>query len=750
MEENQSIAQILLPIAFDKTFSYYIPEALKIRIGDVVLVNFINRNTYGIVLKIDEDKKDAQFKIKTIIQKNENITISKNLIKLIEFAADYNLAPRGLFLKLVISILNSSKNKENSQIFYKINNDIFLQKTIFAPPCADSHNISKMCVENLKITKKKRKIIDLFKEKLEISATEIIELAETSNSTINSLVKMGILSKNIKKTALESKITQEFDENLFNLRKLSPDQQKIANSLKEKIDKNKYNVTLIDGITGSGKTEVYFDVIAKILKEKSGQILILLPEIILTDQLLKRFESQFNFKPEIWHSKINNNKKRDIFYGLNNGEIKILISTRSAVFLPFNNLKLIIVDEEHESSFKQEDIVNYHGRDMAIARAKFENIVVILSSATPSIETFVNVQNEKYDHLILPSKFFKNQKTQIHLIDMKKEKMEKNFYISQNLKNEIANSLAHKKQSLLFLNRRGYAPLTLCKSCGFKISCLHCSSYMSYHQKINRLICHHCGDQSVIKDSCNNCNAKNSFVTLGAGVEKIHEEVKNLFPNARTALMTSDTLNNQDEVLQIIEAIISNEVDIIIGTQIIAKGHHFPHLALVGIIDGDSSFNNANLRAAEKSFQLLTQVIGRAGREKHSAEIFLQSYNIENLVFKYIVNQNRDDFFNLEIQNRQMMQMPPFGKIIALIFISKQEDLAINFAKSIMQKFPQQETIEIFGPSPMPISRIRKHYYYRLLIKSDKKLNIQKLIKNIMESCKIPSQIRVKIDVDPL
>ena len=660
MQNNKLIAQILLPLAFDEAFSYYIPENMDVKIGDVVLVNFVKRNIYGVVLEVKTEKEKSKFKIKNILEKHDNIKISPNLIKLIEFSANYNLYPKGLFLKLSISILNSIKTKKIGQI------------------------------------------------------------------------------------------TDNIDIKNFNLKKLAKNQEDAAKFFKEKIDKNKYNVTLLDGVTGSGKTEVYFEAIAKILKQNSGQVLIMLPEIILTDQLIKRFEDSFDFKPEIWHSKIGNARKRDIFYSINNGNIKVLIGTRSALFLPFKNLKLIIIDEEHESSFKQEDIVNYHGRDMAIARAKLENISVILSSATPSVETFTNVKNGKYYHQILTNKFFNNQKADIKLVDMKKENLAKNHFISKSLEYEINKSLENNEQILLFLNRRGYAPITLCKSCGFKISCKNCSAYATYHQKINKLICHHCGHSAEFGVDCTNCSEENSLITLGAGVEKIADEAKKLFPNQKIGLMTSDTLNNIEETSQTIDQIINNEINIIIGTQIIAKGHHFPHLSLVGIIDGDGSFNNSNLRAAEKSFQLLTQIIGRAGREKHKAKIVLQSYNINNLVFKYITTQDRDSFLNLEIKNREIVGMPPFGKMIALIFISKNEDMAINEAKKILRKFPIQDNIEIFGPAPMPISKIRNSYYYRLLIKSDKKLNIQKLIKKIIQSSKTPNQVRIKIDVDPI
>ncbi len=729
MENNYLIAKILLPIALEDEYSYLIPKDININIGDVVLVNFINRNIYGLVTDIENITRKPKFKLKTIISKDENIKIDQKLIELIHFAANYNLAPKGLFLKLAISILNSSKNKETSKISYKID---------------------KRIAKTIKITQKRQKIIDIFVKNDELPQSEIIKLTDISNSTLSSLVKNGLLIKNIEKIIDKNKLKQNINIDNFKLTKLSENQKNCADFINDKVNKKKYSPILVDGVTGSGKTEIYFNAVANILQKESGQILILLPEIILANQILKRFNDSFGFDANIWHSKINNNLKRDILYSINNGNVRVLIGTRSALFLPFQDLKLIIIDEEHESSFKQEDIVNYHGRDMAIVRSKIENSTIVLSSATPSIETFLNAKNKKYHHIKLESRFFHNKKAEINLIDMKKQEINKNSYISDILKNEIKCALRNNSQILLFLNRRGYAPVTLCKSCGIKVSCVNCSSYMTYHQEINKLICHHCGIESRNVRNCSNCNKKESLINLGAGVEKIAEEIKNIFPDQQIALMTSDTLNNQEKSSELINKISKNEINIIIGTQIIAKGHHFPHLALVGIIDGDSSFNNADLRASERSFQLLTQVIGRAGREKHQARIILQSYNSNNLMFQYIINQERDRFFNLEITNRQIAQMPPFAKMIAIIFISKDENLAINNAKFILSKFPIQDNIELFGPAPMPVSKIRKHYYYRLLVKSEKKLNLQKLVKDIMKSVKFQSNIRVKIDVDPL
>lgn len=660
----KKIAQILLPLAFDQSFSYFIPDNLEIDIGNLVLVNFRNKEIYGLVTEITADQEQHSFKIKEIIKKEEDVKINSDLIQLINFAASYNLGAKGLFLKLAISTLNGS---------------------------------------NIKVKKARKQ---------------------------NNFDNINIDN--------------------FHLKNLSPSQQKAANFLQEELVKNQHNVTLIDGITGSGKTEIYFHALAKILRQESGQILILLPEIVLAEALAKRFSEQFGFEAPIWHSKISNSKKRDIFYAINNGKIRILIGTRSALFLPFSDLKLIIIDEEHESSFKQEDIVNYHGRDMAILRGSIAKIPVFLSSATPSIETFVNIQSHKYQHLKLDNRFFHSHQSDVKIIDMKREKLDSSHFISPSLKEAISICLSENKQSLLFLNRRGYAPLTLCRSCGFKISCKNCSSYMSFHQaKKTILICHHCGYQENPNKNCSNCNDHN-FVTLGAGVERIEQEIKEYFPQARTVILTSDTIENHQEAREIFEKITNNEIDIIIGTQIIAKGHHFPHLELVGIIDADGSFNNGDLRACEKSFQLLTQVIGRAGREKYQAKIFLQSYNSSNLVFQFVAKNNRDDFFKMEIEGRKLAQMPPFSKMIAIIFIAKNEELAIKNAKNILRQFPSQDNIEIFGPAPMPISKIRQHYYYRLLVKGSKNLNLQKLVRDIVDNAKIDSQVRVKIDVDPL
>jgi primosomal protein N' (replication factor Y) len=662
---HHRIIEVLLPLPFDHGFSYFLPENLEVKIGDVVKVPFRNTEIYGAVTSLTSDDQSLDHKkIKTIISKNDILSVNSKLLEFIKWVANYNLSPLGAVLKLTISILNSDKTKKFQALKKSINPSINLEN--------------------------------------------------------------------------------------FNLKLLLDEQQIAADFLIKKIDEKKHSVILLDGVTGSGKTEVYFAAIAEILKKGQGQILILLPEIALTSQLITRFESQFGFTPNLWHSKITPTKKRDIFKGIIDGEIKILIGARSSLFLPFKELSLIIIDEEHDSSFKQEDIVNYHGRDMAVLRGKIEEIPVILSSATPSLESFINAKSGKYEYLNLTRKFSHDKITKIDLIDMRKEKLNKNSHLSSALKKELLENLEHGKQSLLFLNRRGYAPLTLCKNCGHKAGCPNCSSYLTAHKKIDKLICHYCGYSAIPSNKCSSCGSEESLISCGAGVEKIKEEILHNFPESRIAIMTSDNITNLDEAENIIQKILNHEIDIIIGTQIIAKGHHFPSLSLVGIIDGDGSFYNANLRTLEKSYQLLTQVIGRAGRDKYHGKVILQTYNPENLVFQNIIKSSRDEFLEMEIRNREHAEMPPFAKMAAIIVSAIKEKDAIDAAKLILKQFPIQNEIEIFGPAPMPITRIKNRYNYRILVKTKKNINIQKLISSSLQHIKPGHQVRLKIDIDPV
>jgi len=601
-----------------------------------------------------------------------------------------------------------------------------------------------------------KKIKNIFEKSLSLKFTlkeiDFIENISSYNLASRGLVLrafMGILNSNKTKKAANPKI-QEVKKEKFLLKKLSDEQENIASQLWQIIEQNKASTSLIDGVTGSGKTEIYFTLIAKILaKNQTAQILILLPEIALTSQLLTRFEEQFGFMPAIWHSKISKKEKREIFYGITKGSIRVLIGARSALLLPFNNLQLIILDEEHDSSFKQVDVFNFHARDMAIVKAKLENFSVILSSATPSVETYANAVSGKFNHFILGSKFGQVS-NEIRMIDLRDEKIDSGDFLSAKLRAEIAKKLANNKQVLLFLNRRGYAPVTLCKACGKKYECSDCDFHLVFHKNKKKLICHHCGHQEHQNDTCKFCQEKDSLITLGAGVEKVAEEVKNIFPQARIALVTSDNVESFVDAQKVVEQIINHEIDIIIGTQMIVKGYDFPELELVGIVDIDSMLYSSELRALEKAYQILTQVIGRAGRRKKAGLVIIQTYNPQNLIFEKIIKGEKKDFYDFEIKNRKNAEFPPFSRFAKFEVSSFVENEAKNFAKKLIQNFPASEKIELFGPAPAPIQRLKNRHHFLVNLKVEKKVNLQKLILDVTKSLDIPSSIRVRIDIDPI
>lgn len=662
---NNMFVNVLLPLPFDKAFTYKIPEnefTDLIVIGNLVKVPFRKKELWGLVVEknVKTDLTISVEKIKEISEVNNHIKFNDKLIEFIEKIASYNLASRGLVLKSFLGILNSDKIK-----------------------------------------------------------------------------KPNFNAKN-----------QEIDFSKFNLKNLSEKQQKITDKICEEITKNQHYVALLDGVTGSGKTEVYFKVIAEILNQsQNSQILILLPEIALTSQLLSRFENQFSFKPALWHSKITTKEKREIFYGIVSGSLKVLIGARSALLLPFRNLKLIVIDEEHDNSFKQEEIFNFQARNMAILKAKIENFAVLLSSATPSLETYVNAISKKYSHFILDEKF--NEKiNEVQIIDLCKAKLPSDIFISHDLKKAIIKNFENKEQSLLFLNRRGYAPVTLCKNCGQKVNCNNCSSNLVAHKKIKKLLCHYCGEHEKFYDNCKSCGAENSFINIGVGVEKIKEEVEKFLPEARIAVVTSDLVTNFNDAEELVKKITNHEIDIIIGTQLISKGYDFPELTLVGIVDADSGFYSSELRSMERSYQLLSQVIGRAGRRNKQGKIFIQTYNPQNFIFEKIIKQDKLGFYEFEISNRENANMPPFSKMAAFIISSFEEKSALNFAKKLIISFPFSEKIEIFGPAPMPIPRLKNRYYYRVFLKVEKKINLQKLILDVVKNLELPNNVRLKVDVD--
>lgn len=587
------------------------------------------------------------------------------------------------------------------------------------------------------LTQKQQAVVRYLNNKV-ATKQEILNNCNVGEGVLKNLIRDEVIDE----VYDEKKFIQNIGE--FNLNTLSGEQQQAF----DEIYKNKnYGVFVLEGTTGSGKTEVYFHLIAKLLKETNKQALILLPEIALTSQLILRFKQQFNFEPAVWHSEITESRKSDIFKSVLNGDVRVVIGTRSALFLPFQELGLIIVDEEHDASYRQSDNGCYNGRDLAIVRAKINDIPIVLSSATPSLETLINIDKGKYKKVYLPSRYGKAVLPDIKIINLKGEKLKKDNYISKILKEELANNLANHKQSMLFLNRRGYAPVVLCADCGEKFQCPNCSCNLSYHKSNNRLVCHHCEYFIEKPPRCPHCGSEN-LIEFGPGVEKIEKEVKEYFPDARTIIMASDTTDTNKKLEEIVNKILNDEVDIIIGTQLVAKGHHFPKLTLVGILDSDASLFGGDIRASERTYQLLTQVSGRAGREEEKGRVYFQSYNPDNLILQAIKNGDKELLLDFEKQNRELGNFPPFGKMATISISSLKEILAYRVAKKIVQKFPINENIEILGPAPAMMAKLAKMFRFNIIVKTTKNVNIQKLLRKIVLSEKYNSNVRIKIEME--
>ena len=529
---------------------------------------------------------------------------------------------------------------------------------------------------------------------------------------------------------------------------LSPEQKEAADLLKSALEAKTFQPFLLEGVTGSGKTEVYFEAIDCVL-EKGGQALVLLPEISLSTQWLQRFEERFGFPPAIWHSDLPPKQRKETLRALIQGNVRVLVGTRSALFLPLLNLALIIVDEEHDGSYKQEEGVIYNARDMALVRSRLSHALCILVSATPSLETEANVQNGKYKYLHLASRYGGAVMPDVKLIDMRKCKLPAQSWISPPLRAALKETLERQEQAMLFLNRRGYAPLTLCKDCGERVMCPQCSISLVNHKSLKTLLCHHCGYTTPQPRICPTCYIEDGFTLVGPGVERILEEVTTFLPEARCAVLTSDHLTTPKKTKECIQKIQNHEVDVLIGTQIMAKGHHFPLLTLVGIIDGDSSLSGSDLRASEKAFQLLHQVSGRSGRESKRGHVLLQTYFPEHPLMEALVSQNREQFFSLETEQRQLHGFPPFGRLVALILSGKDNDEVERGARRLAKTFPLIEEVELLGPSPAPLSYLRSRYRWRLLLKTPKDFSPQSLLKYWISRTPLPSTLKVQIDIDP-
>lgn len=718
------IVGVLLPLPFDDPFDYQTDEALQL--GQLVEVPFGAQKQIGMVYRLEASSGLDTAKIKKISKVFDFPPLSPGLIKFIEWVAKYNLAKLGMVLKMVISV-----------------------RAVFEPsPMTVLYKLSgkTLAEAKLKNSDSRWRVMDLLTH-APYTRQEIAKGANVGQSVIKTLIDAQVL------TPIYVENKREFLEPVgeFSKVELNGEQQAAADLLCRKVGSG-FSVTLLDGVTGSGKTEVYFEAVAKAL-EQGKQVLILVPEISLTTQWLGRFQKRFGVRPANWHSALSLKERVDTWKAISEGRVKVVVGARSALFLPYTDLGLMVVDESHDHSFKQEDFVNYQGRDMAVVRAKIEQIPLILSTATPDLETIVNVEEQKYDKVELKNRFAEAKMPEIKVVDLKKDRPQKGewgvSWLAPSLVDALEKNLEKGEQSVLFLNRRGYAPLLLCRDCGHRLQCPSCSSWLTEHKKSNMMMCHHCGYVDDIPTVCPHCGSKEGLTACGPGVERVAEETAMRFPNAKVEILSSDNAGTFAAVSKVIERMERHEIDILIGTQIIAKGHHFPNLTLIGIVDADLGLMGSDLRASEQTYQLLAQVAGRAGRGDKSGTVYLQTVYPENNVLQALLKNDRQGFMEFEKMSRRLLNYPPYGKLAALIVSGTNSSLVERTAVDLGRTAPHTEHIEVLGPAPAPLYLLKDKYRFRLLLKTSRLINIQSVITQWLAMNNIPNNVRVEVDIDP-
>jgi primosomal protein N' (replication factor Y) len=572
---------------------------------------------------------------------------------------------------------------------------------------------------------------------------ELGEYAEVSDAVLRGLVRSGALEA----VSVEADRPLDCPDPDYAPPALNDEQRQAAASLERAIGKG-FDPVLLDGVTGSGKTEVYFEAVAECLRQ-GKQALVLLPEIALTEPFLKRFQARFGCAPVAWHSDLRSSQRRRAWRAIASGEARVTVGARSALFLPYRNLGLIVVDEAHEPSFKQEEGVQYHARDVAVMRGKFEEVPVILSSATPAIESRHMVEIGRYRQVTLSQRFAGATLPEMRAIDMTQDPPPRGRWLAPSLVDELQTNLAAGEQSLLFLNRRGFAPLTLCRHCGHRFQCPNCTAWMVEHRLMHRLACHHCGHVMPPPKACPECGEADSLVACGPGVERIADEVAELLPEARTAIVTSDTIWSPARAAEFVAGMEAGAIDIVIGTQLVTKGYHFPNLTLVGVVDADLGLSGGDLRAAERTFQQIQQVAGRAGRGDKPGRVLVQTHDPQSPVIAALVSGDGPGFYAAETEARREAAMPPFGRLAAIVISSEDSAEADTVARRIGNAAPNVEGMAVFGPAPAPLAMLRGRHRQRILVHAARSLDVQDVIRDWLAKLEWSGKVRVAVDVDP-
>lgn len=717
---------VLLPLPVDTAYDYKVPEGAEFGAGDIVEVPLGRRFEVGVVWGPGQHEVKPE-KLRDIVHRLDVPAVPGVLRRFIAWAADYTMQPPGALLRIAI---NPARRWVPPR-----------------PAAAIAASGASLIAAGVKPTPSREKVMAAVGQAHFPTAAALAKKAGVGSGVIRQLLDAGAL----KHVPLPFVSAFTPLDPRHAVPRLEAAQSQAAAALAKKIGAG-FSVTVLDGVTGSGKTEVYYEAVAAALAS-GRQVLILLPEIALTAQSLARFAARFGGVPALWHSDLNAKARRAAWAGVAAGDARVVIGARSALFLPFRDLGLIVVDEEHESAFKQEEGAIYHARDMAVVRAREGAIPIILSSATPSLETVINIRKARYGRVHLPSRYNAAALPRISIVDMKANPPEKGAWgrawLAPPLVHAVNRALDGGEQALLFLNRRGYAPLTLCRACGHRLHCPRCTAWLVEHKLTRRLQCHHCGFSAAQPESCGACGARDSFVPCGPGIERVAEEAAARWPRANVRAVASDTLDRPSAVEELIADILDRRIDILVGTQVLAKGHHFPGLTLVGVVDADLGLSGWDLRAAERTHQLLQQVAGRAGRADKPGHVFLQTHDPAHPVMRALATGDSEAFIESEIAAREALAMPPFGRLTALILSGPDEIAVIAAGRTLAASAPRGEGVEVLGPAPAFMALLRGVHRHRLLLKTDRSRPPQPLVRAWLEKVRIPSSVRVQIDVDP-
>jgi primosomal protein N' (replication factor Y) len=701
---------------------YRVPAGMAVEPGSVVIAPLGPRQLLGVVWEPERLPSDAEVgdnRLRPLLGVVEVPPLAAPLRRLVEWTADYYLAPPASVVRMALASTSALDGKRTATE-YRVTGEV--------PP---------------RLTPQREQALERIGDRQGL-IRELATMADVSDAVIRGLVKVGAIE------AIEVAIDSPYPhpDPTFGPPHLAGEQQAAAATLVEGVAAHEFRPTLLDGVTGSGKTEVYFEAVAEAIRQ-GRQCLVLLPEIALTEPFLKRFHDRFGCEPVAWHSGLRSTQRRRAWRAIATGEALVTVGARSALFLPYRNLGLIVVDEAHETSFKQEEGVHYHARDVAVMRGKFEGCPVILASATPAIETRQQVALGRYAELKLPGRYGAAEMPTIEAIDLIQQPPERGRWLAPKLVTALETTLAKGEQSLLFLNRRGYAPLTLCRTCGHRFQCPNCTAWMVEHRLTRRLACHHCGHVMPTPRACPECKEEDSLVACGPGVERIADEVTALFPEAKTAVVTSDTIWSPAKAAEFVGRMEAGDIDIVVGTQLVTKGYHFPNLTLVGVVDADLGLEGGDLRAAERTFQQIRQVSGRAGRGAKPGHVFIQTHSPKAQVMQALVTGDAEAFYDAETEARRDAGAPPFGRYAAIVVSSEEQACANEVARLVARSAPQVEGMAVYGPAPAPLAMLRGRHRFRLLVHARRALDVQDVIRDWLGALDWPTKARVTVDVDP-